>query len=221
MSPAPREAEAEGRAAASGRLALEDRPPPSATGSGTLAIEDADREARQAQLEAYLAASLRALRAAEREVLDLRSALEATRQSEGGGRCTQTAPADALGWVVAVGGAKETLDGCLRALARCDQFAYVLAYSFDLGSVVDALVAARTRGIDVRILLDKAQSLGASTTSLRPVVMRLRRQGVKVRLSRGRQHAKALLTDKECVLGSANWTESSQQRRVRRRPPVL
>ena len=145
------------------------------------------------------------------KVAELKAALDVARLQEEAHRGSHAAPADALGWVIAVTDAPETLDKWLRALSDCERYAFVLAYTFDVGAVVEALIRARNRGADVRVLLDRNQALNDTTRNLIPAVIRLARHGVKVRLLlRRRQHAKALLTDKALVLGSTNWTDAAQ-----------
>jgi hypothetical protein len=97
----------------------------------------------------------------------------------------------------------------LDALSRCKTFAYVLAFSFDLSTVAGALIAARARRVDVRLLFDRTEALKNSVV-LRPLVLYLIRGGVDVRLSGGRQHGNALLTERDCVFSSAEWTEAAQ-----------
>ena len=58
-----------------------------------------------------------------------------------------SAPADALGWVSSVGGAREYLNGWVCALESCKRFAYILAHTFDFPAVVDSVAAARKRGV--------------------------------------------------------------------------
>ena len=111
-----------------------------------------------------------------------------------------------------IGDAREYLIGWVGALASCKQFAYVLAHSFDLPVAVDALIAARRRGVVVWVLLDKAQATsGSSSHNLRVIAQRRTALGVRVRLYKSRRlRATALLTDLELLLGSASWTVESQ-----------
>ena len=94
-----------------------------------------------------LAAALRALRASEREVGELRASLETfTRQSEQAHQGARAAPADALGWVFAVGGARKTLDGWLRALAGCDEAFRALGDLNRIGERVEEAEVEALRG---------------------------------------------------------------------------
>jgi len=72
------------------------------------------------------------------------------------------------------------------------------------GEVIRLLVAAHRRGVGVRVLLDPSESVN------RPAYSRLLSAGVPVRWFRpeagGKLHAKALGTDAQLLLGSANWS---------------
>ncbi|HIL58225.1 MAG TPA: hypothetical protein EYG39_10000, partial [Rhodothermales bacterium] len=201
-SPERRIALAGSRAAPPPQLCIKDRPsclPPSGSRSGG-----------GGGGVGPLPVALQALHAAELEIAGLKAALEAARLKEEAHRTARKAPADALGWVVAVSGSSGTLVDWLRALSACGRYAFVMAFTFDHPPVVDAIIRARSRGVDARVLLDKTQAVNDLSKNLIPVAKRLTRLGVKVRLLLGeRQHAKVLITDKELVLGSANWTYAS------------
>jgi phosphatidylserine/phosphatidylglycerophosphate/cardiolipin synthase-like enzyme len=91
-----------------------------------------------------------------------------------------------------IAGARSTLD--------------VAMYTLTDAAAVDAMEAARTRGVLVRVLLDPSERPSD------PSAASLRAHGVAVRLYRSsgeKLHAKAAIADRTTVLlGSANWTVS-------------
>ena len=100
----------------------------------------------------------------------------------------------------------------LSAISNAQQFVYIVAYTYDLDDVTQALIKVKRHrpNIDARVLLDKEQSLTGPTRNLRPRVLQLTTHAVPVRLySRCRLHAKVLLTDAEQMWGSLNWTNAS------------
>jgi phosphatidylserine/phosphatidylglycerophosphate/cardiolipin synthase-like enzyme len=93
-----------------------------------------------------------------------------------------------------------------RALEQAHDRALAEVYTFTDPDVITALVNARRRGVDVRVLLDPGQPYNRSTFEL------LRDAGVEVRWypvpPGALLHAKIGLVDGELILGSANWTYS-------------
>lgn len=82
----------------------------------------------------------------------------------------------------------------------------VLAYSFTSQPIIDALKAARARGVDVRVVLDKGQD------SPRYAALR---QGLPVRIDpvHAIQHNKVMIFDRKAVaFGSYNITEGAEKR---------
>ena len=84
------------------QLCIEDRPAGSAA--------DGQGEASRQHEGRNLLAAMRALRIAEFEIIDLRADLDAARLSEEVCRRAHSAPANALGWVIAVTDAPGTLE---------------------------------------------------------------------------------------------------------------
>ena len=75
-------------------------------------------------------------------------------------------------------------------------------------NLVDELIIAHRRGVDVTLVLDLHSALGASAES----VAALKHAGISVRLSKGVQlfhHKFALIDDRILVTGSANWTKAA------------
>jgi len=92
----------------------------------------------------------------------------------------------------------------LSALAGATRRIDLELFALTAPAAVEALTAARRRGVEVRVLLDPHQdTLGVRDT--------LRRAGVPAAYYRGpgKLHAKVVVVDEERVIfGSANWTNS-------------
>jgi hypothetical protein len=160
-----------------------------------------------------LATVLKDLQAAEFEILELKGKLtltEAALQAAQAVSCapTEVPPQPIVQIVDAAGGHARRVD----AINKAASFVFIVAFTYDLDDVTQAVIAAKSRvpGIDARVLLDREQALSGPTRNLRPRVLQLTSHSVPVRLySRGRLHAKALLTDSAQVWGSLNWTVAS------------
>jgi uncharacterized small protein (DUF1192 family) len=105
----------------------------------------------------------------------------------------------------------------------------MLAYTFDLSDLSEALVDAAKRGVNVEILVDYRSTLGGPTRDMAQRLRGLRANGVNVVLAtgmdtqgeyaeagravrpgRGLLHAKVYRMGEYLVCGSANWTTSSK-----------
>ena len=101
--------------------------------------------------------ALRALRASEIEVADLKDRLNASELRLQASPPPLSAPADALGWVSSIGDAREYLNEWVSALESCQRFADVLANSLEHPAVVNAMLAPRSA----------ARTCGSSSTRRR------------------------------------------------------
>ena len=110
-------------------------------------------------------------------------------------------------------GAHETFDRWVAEIKAARGYVLIIAFTFDLFQVVDALTEARRRlGPEVRAIFDKNMLNSNQTRNQRPAAIQLRANGVKIRTGpSGRVHAKVLLTDSTIMLGSTNWAAASQQ----------
>jgi cardiolipin synthase A/B len=81
-------------------------------------------------------------------------------------------------------------------------------YMFDRG-VDAALIRAKKRGVDVRVIQPRLNNFKAGIRSNLAVAERLRRGGVRVFLWPGMTHCKAVLVDGWCCFGSANLNQWS------------
>lgn len=83
-----------------------------------------------------------------------------------------------------------------------------LIFTFTHPKLLEALVAAKRRGVMVEVTIDKKSAKGAS----KEVISRLKSHGVTVYINnhQGLMHHKMCLIDKEIFFfGSANWTKSA------------
>lgn len=88
---------------------------------------------------------------------------------------------------------------------------YFAIYEFTLDDVADALVAAKTRGVDVEGLVDAGEAAGSYD---KPIIEKLQAAGIPVEEEKhpdgnGIMHIKAIVTDSAYAIGSYNWTGSA------------
>jgi phosphatidylserine/phosphatidylglycerophosphate/cardiolipin synthase-like enzyme len=95
------------------------------------------------------------------------------------------------------------------AMRRCRSYIYVEhPYLFDSG-VLNELVRARNRGVDVRVILPRVNDFKAGGRSNLVNANYLLEHGVRVYFYPGMTHVKALLVDDWACLGSANLNHLS------------
>lgn len=96
-----------------------------------------------------------------------------------------------------------------RTIQEADEYVYFAIYTITKPNIVDALIAAKLRGLDVEGVLDYNQSIIAQE---KPYVSKLKKYGVKLKIPfkpTGLMHIKLLVTDKAYASGSFNWTTSA------------
>ncbi len=76
-------------------------------------------------------------------------------------------------------------------------------------TVVNALVAARQRGVDVRVVMPSNNDFGIGKSSNLVIANHLLKNGVRVFLYPGMTHVKALIADGWACFGSANFNKLS------------
>jgi phosphatidylserine/phosphatidylglycerophosphate/cardiolipin synthase-like enzyme len=101
--------------------------------------------------------------------------------------------------------------GCDRAVARLahasQTYLDAACYTFTLDAVADELIAAKRRGVNVRVILDRQQAGQTWSTAKRLLAARI---PVKVNSHSGLMHDKFLVADGHSVAtGSYNWTNAA------------
>lgn len=117
----------------------------------------------------------------------------------------------------------------LSSRAKPGSLLVVLAYTFDLLELAEALIDASRRGAGVQVIADYRTTLGGNTRDQVQRLRALRSAGIavllasgieiqpeyaavnrSVRTGQGIQHSKVLRMDEYLIVGSANWTTSSK-----------
>jgi phosphatidylserine/phosphatidylglycerophosphate/cardiolipin synthase-like enzyme len=107
--------------------------------------------------------------------------------------------------------------GCLSdAQERVRLVMYAVSYrpgdSGDVTSLVNSVVQAHDRGVDVQVVLDQSDWIESNDINDEAIAL-FQQQGVALRLAeRGvTTHAKMLLCDDTIIVGDANWSYSSME----------
>ena len=98
----------------------------------------------------------------------------------------------------------------IRLIDSAERYVYVAIYSFTLDNIGDALIRAKNRGVDVKVVIEKDQA-GIQGSEYE----RLLNAGVDVRLDGNPylMHHKFMIVDgKIVVTGSYNWSYSAEER---------
>lgn len=108
----------------------------------------------------------------------------------------------------------KAVDGCADLLIdlinRANKSIHVMIYSFTLDKIADALIDAKLRGVDVRILVEKEKAYQRGSE-----IPRLIEAGVEVALDSNPNlmHHKVMIVDEKIVVtGSYNWSWSAENR---------
>jgi phospholipase D len=104
------------------------------------------------------------------------------------------------------------MDAVLSMLGRAQQWVIVAMYGLTHPDIIDAIIAARWRGVEVGIKLDRLQSAGRSQSA---AIAQLEAEGVLVEISnQSRQlHNKFAVIDARWIItGSFNWTANAENR---------
>lgn len=102
----------------------------------------------------------------------------------------------------------KALDSLSRRLDLAKDSIRIAMFTFTHPLLVEKLIQAKQRGIEVEILIDRYTASGASKKHCQI----LQEAGIKVRHSMGGQlfhHKWAILDEKTLILGSANWTKAA------------
>jgi phosphatidylserine/phosphatidylglycerophosphate/cardiolipin synthase-like enzyme len=102
-------------------------------------------------------------------------------------------------------------DRLLRAINHTKASIDVAIFDFTSGELAGALVAAKDRGVAIRVLADARQAQGKHSE-----IPFLLQKGAKIRLLKGNgrgimHHKFAIFDGKLLVTGSYNWTDSAER----------
>ena len=101
-------------------------------------------------------------------------------------------------------------DAVVRELLAATNTIYVQAYGFTSDKIVDAVIAAKQRGVDVGVVLDKSDVIANYSSA-----DRVKAAGLLTLIDRKHAiaHNKIMVIDSATVLtGSFNFTKSAQER---------
>lgn len=96
-----------------------------------------------------------------------------------------------------------------EAIRRAKKRIYIQNAYFSDDRIVDELIKARGRGVDVRVILPGENDIGIMDANNRIKANQLFNNGVKVYFYNGMSHVKAALYDGWAVVGSANFDKMS------------
>lgn len=105
-------------------------------------------------------------------------------------------------------GAKGALDALLSYLTQATRSIHIAMFTFTHPRIVQALIGAKNRGVDVRVAIDRYTAKGASKKAL----VALENGGITVLIHQGPQllhHKWAWIDDSILIMGSANWTQAA------------
>lgn len=100
----------------------------------------------------------------------------------------------------------------MREIDASRKSVHVLVYSMTDSVLMDALVRASGRGVDVKVVLDKSQSEGNSSLAS-VLIEKLGEKRVQIRSGKGRgimHHKMAIYDGLTVTLGSFNWTANAR-----------
>ena len=103
---------------------------------------------------------------------------------------------------------KKAFSSLVEEIGLCKHSLKIALFTWTHQDIVDAVIAAYKRGIDVEVILDAKTCLGAS----RFVAKKLKENHVPLYCNRGMQlmhHKLALCDNKVLISGSANWTKAA------------
>lgn len=95
-------------------------------------------------------------------------------------------------------------------IGRANKSIHVMVYSFTLDEIAEALIAARERGVDVKVVIERENAYGRGSE-----YQRLLSAGIDVRLDSNPylMHHKVMIVDGRIVVtGSYNWSWSAENR---------
>jgi cardiolipin synthase A/B len=97
----------------------------------------------------------------------------------------------------------------LAAIRRAKRYIYIENAYFNDDTILRALIAARQRGVDVRVILPSQSDVGIMQTSDLVTADAMVRGGIRVYIYPGMTHVKAAIYDGWACVGSANLEKMS------------
>ena len=96
----------------------------------------------------------------------------------------------------------------IEVIDSANIYVYFAIYFFTKNSIADALIRAKSRGVDVIGIMDRDASLNSNAK----ILERLKKASIQMLAQRhldGIMHMKALVTENAYASGSYNWTDSA------------
>lgn len=97
----------------------------------------------------------------------------------------------------------------LAAIQRAKRYIYIENAYFNDNAILSELIAARRRGVDVRVILPADNDVGVMQTGNLVMANEMLSQGIRVYLYPGMTHVKAAVYDGWACVGSANLEKMS------------
>ncbi len=97
----------------------------------------------------------------------------------------------------------------LAAIRRAKRYIYIESAYFNDSTILRALIAARQRGVDVRVIVPAESDVGIMQTSDLVMANAMVRNGIRVFIYPGMTHVKAAIYDGWACVGSANLEKMS------------
>ncbi len=97
----------------------------------------------------------------------------------------------------------------LAAIRRAKRYIYIENAYFNDDTILRALIAARQRGVDVRVIVPSESDVGIMQTSDLVMANAMVRNGIRVYIYPGMTHVKAAIYDGWACVGSANLEKMS------------
>jgi phosphatidylserine/phosphatidylglycerophosphate/cardiolipin synthase-like enzyme len=97
----------------------------------------------------------------------------------------------------------------IQEIQNSSKFVYLAMYTLTHEDLTNALISAKLRGLDVKVLLDYNQSLIEQS---KPQISKLKKYNIEIKIplrTEGIMHMKLLVTDSVYASGSFNWTHSA------------
>ncbi len=102
---------------------------------------------------------------------------------------------------------KETLKELLKRIEGAKKRIFIAMYTFTHEGIAEALIQAKRRGVDVRVLFDRDSARETSNKVYR--LFENTKTPMGTRKKAGLLHYKCALIDSSFVMGSANWTKAA------------